>query len=44
LLKDRDRLEVMRDEARKTARARFCASLVIPQYLRYYEQVLGTAQ
>jgi N-acetyl-alpha-D-glucosaminyl L-malate synthase BshA len=44
LLKDRDRLETMRDEARKTARARFCASLVIPQYLRYYEKVLGTPQ
>ena len=43
LLKDRDRLEVMRDEARKTARARFCSSLVLPQYLKYYEQVLGAA-
>ncbi len=43
LLKDRDRLEVMRDEARKTARARFCASLVLPQYIKYYEQILGTA-
>ena len=44
LLKDRNRWEAMRDEARKTARARFCASLVIPQYLKYYEQVLATAQ
>ena len=44
LLRDRDRLETMRDEARKTARARFCASLVIPQYLRYYEKVLDTPQ
>jgi L-malate glycosyltransferase len=44
LLKDRDRLDTMRDEARKTARARFCASLVIPQYLRYYEKILGTPQ
>ncbi|MGA8729739.1 MAG: N-acetyl-alpha-D-glucosaminyl L-malate synthase BshA [Terracidiphilus sp.] len=44
LLADRDRLEAMRDEARKTARARFCASLVLPQYLKYYEQVLGAAQ
>jgi N-acetyl-alpha-D-glucosaminyl L-malate synthase BshA len=41
LLKDRDRLDVMRDAARKTARTRFCASLVIPQYVKYYEQVLG---
>jgi N-acetyl-alpha-D-glucosaminyl L-malate synthase BshA len=44
LLKDRDRLEVMRDAARKTARTRFCATLVLPQYMRYYEQVLGAAQ
>ncbi len=44
LLKDRNRLEAMREEARKTARARFCASLVIPQYLKYYKQILGTAQ
>jgi len=43
LLKDRDRLEVMRDEARKTARSRFCATLVLPQYVKYYEKVLGTA-
>jgi N-acetyl-alpha-D-glucosaminyl L-malate synthase BshA len=41
LLKDRDRLEVMRDEARKTARSRFCASLIIPRYVQYYEQVLS---
>ncbi len=43
LLKDRDRLEVMRDEARKTARSRFCATLVLPQYVKYYEQVLAGA-
>jgi glycosyltransferase involved in cell wall biosynthesis len=41
LLKDRNRLEVMRDAARKTARSRFCATLVLPQYVKYYEQVLG---
>jgi hypothetical protein len=34
----------MRDEARKTARARFCASLVIPQYLKYYEKILNTTR
>jgi N-acetyl-alpha-D-glucosaminyl L-malate synthase BshA len=44
LLRDRDRLEVMRDDARKTARTRFCATLVLPQYMKYYEQVLGTNQ
>ena len=41
LLKDRDRLESMRDAGRKTAQKRFCASLVVPHYVRYYEQVLG---
>ena len=43
LLQDRDRLEKMRDEARKTARSRFCATLVLPQYVRYYEQMLAKA-
>ena len=43
LLKNRDRLEVMRDEARKTARSRFCSTLVLPLYVKYYEEVLGTA-
>ncbi len=41
LLKDRDRLQTMRDAGRKTAQKRFCASLVVPHYVRYYEQVLG---
>ena len=41
LIKERDRLEVMRDAGRKTAQKRFCASLVVPQYVRYYEQVLA---
>ncbi|HUN85374.1 MAG TPA: N-acetyl-alpha-D-glucosaminyl L-malate synthase BshA [Terracidiphilus sp.] len=41
LLKDRGRLEVMRDEARKAARTRFCATLVIPQYVKFYEQILN---
>jgi L-malate glycosyltransferase len=41
LLKDRERLEVMRDNARKTARSRFCATLVLPLYVKYYEQILG---
>jgi len=41
LLKDRDRLEAMRDAGRKTAQSRFCSSLVVPQYVKYYEQVLG---
>jgi len=41
LLTDRDRLQAMRDAGRKTAQNRFCASLVVPQYVRYHEQVLG---
>ena len=40
LLNDRARLQTMRDEARRTAQKRFCASLVVPQYVRYYEKVL----
>ncbi|HEY1901492.1 MAG TPA: N-acetyl-alpha-D-glucosaminyl L-malate synthase BshA [Terracidiphilus sp.] len=41
LLKDRDRLETMREAGRKTAQSRFCATLVVPQYVRYYESVIG---
>lgn len=41
LLKDRDRLEIMRDAARKTARMRFCSSLILPRYVQFYEQVLA---
>jgi N-acetyl-alpha-D-glucosaminyl L-malate synthase BshA len=41
LLSDRARLETMREEARRTAQKRFCASLVVPQYVRYYAQVLA---
>ena len=40
LLKDRDRMEAMRDAGRAMARKRFCSSLVVPQYVNYYEQVL----
>jgi N-acetyl-alpha-D-glucosaminyl L-malate synthase BshA len=40
LLKDRDRLEAMRNEARRTAQNKFCSTLVLPQYVKYYESVL----
>jgi N-acetyl-alpha-D-glucosaminyl L-malate synthase BshA len=40
LLKDRARLEAMREAGRNTAQKRFCASLVVPRYVQYYEQVL----
>jgi N-acetyl-alpha-D-glucosaminyl L-malate synthase BshA len=41
LLTDRARLDAMREAGRKTAQTRFCASLVVPQYLNYYESVLN---
>jgi N-acetyl-alpha-D-glucosaminyl L-malate synthase BshA len=41
LLKNRDRLQAMRDAARKTAQTRYCASLVVPHYVRFYEHVLA---
>jgi N-acetyl-alpha-D-glucosaminyl L-malate synthase BshA len=41
LLKDRERLDAMREAARKDAKKRFCANLVVPQYVRFYGQVLG---
>ena len=44
LLKDRTRLAAMREAGRATAQKRFCSSLVVPQYVRYYEQVLGAEQ
>jgi N-acetyl-alpha-D-glucosaminyl L-malate synthase BshA len=42
LLADRTRMQAMREAGRKTAQSRFCASLVVPQYVRYYESVLGS--
>ncbi len=41
LLNDAPRLQAMREAARKNAQKRFCANLVVPQYVRFYEQVLG---
>jgi hypothetical protein len=41
LLTDSVRHNAMRESARKTAQSRFCASLVVPQYIRYYESVLN---
>jgi N-acetyl-alpha-D-glucosaminyl L-malate synthase BshA len=40
LLTDPARLQAMREAGRKTAQTRFCATLVVPQYMRYYESVL----
>lgn len=44
LLRDRERLNTMREAARRDAQKRFCASLVVPHYVRYYEQVLENAR
>jgi len=41
LLDDPSRLDAMRDAGRRTAQKRFCSTLVVPQYVRYYEQVLA---
>jgi N-acetyl-alpha-D-glucosaminyl L-malate synthase BshA len=43
LLKDRDRLDAMRDAARKEAQRRFCATLVVPKYVNFYESILESA-
>ncbi len=43
LLKDRDRLDTMRDAARKEAQRRFCATLVVPKYVKFYESMLENA-
>jgi N-acetyl-alpha-D-glucosaminyl L-malate synthase BshA len=41
LLRDQARLQQMRDAARRAAQKRFCSTLVLPQYVKYYEWVLG---
>jgi N-acetyl-alpha-D-glucosaminyl L-malate synthase BshA len=43
LLRDREQFRAMQDAARYTARTRFCSSLVVPHYVKFYEQVLGAA-
>jgi N-acetyl-alpha-D-glucosaminyl L-malate synthase BshA len=43
LLRDKERLHAMREAARCTAQKRFCASLVVPQYVRYYEKTVVSA-
>jgi N-acetyl-alpha-D-glucosaminyl L-malate synthase BshA len=40
LLNDQKRLKAMREAGRRTAQKRFCSSLVVPHYVRYYEKVL----
>lgn len=40
LLRDRTRLNTIRETARRTAQKRFCSTLVVPQYVRFYERIL----
>jgi L-malate glycosyltransferase len=40
LLGNPERLDAMREAGRKEAQKRFCASLVVPQYVRFYQRVL----
>lgn len=44
LLSDKTRFSAMRDAARRTAQKRYCASLVVPHYVRYYEKVLANSK
>lgn len=41
LLEDPDRLQGMREAGRKTAQKRFCSTLVLPQYVHFYESLLA---
>ena len=41
LLQEPERLAAMREAGRRTAQTRFCSTLVVPHYVRYYEQVLA---
>ena len=43
LLGNQPRLNAMREAVRKAAQKTYCASLVVPHYVRYYEQILNTA-
>lgn len=43
LLSDNARLEEMRTASRKTAQKRFCSTLVLPQYVEFYEGLLAKA-
>jgi N-acetyl-alpha-D-glucosaminyl L-malate synthase BshA len=40
LLSDKERHQAMRQAARKTAQDRFCATRILPQYVRYYELLI----
>jgi N-acetyl-alpha-D-glucosaminyl L-malate synthase BshA len=41
LLRDPERLNEMREAGRRTAQKRFCSTLVLPQYVQFYESLLA---
>jgi N-acetyl-alpha-D-glucosaminyl L-malate synthase BshA len=43
LLSDRSRLHEMREAGRRNAQKRFCSTLVLPQYVQFYESILSRA-
>jgi L-malate glycosyltransferase len=43
LLNDAERMKTMREAARREAQKRFCATLVVPRYVHYYEKVLAAS-
>lgn len=44
VLSSRDRLNELREAGRRTAQKNFCTTLVIPQYVRFYESLLTNAE
>jgi len=41
LLRDEEKLDIMGVQARASAQARFCSTRIIPQYERYYQDVMA---
>jgi N-acetyl-alpha-D-glucosaminyl L-malate synthase BshA len=44
LLRDPERHQAMREAARRTAQTRFCSTLVVPQYIKFYEEILAESK
>jgi L-malate glycosyltransferase len=44
LLRDPQKHEAMREAARRTAQTRFCSTLVVPEYVKFYEETLTRAK
>jgi L-malate glycosyltransferase len=44
LLRDPVRHQAMRDAARQTAQTCFCSTLVVPQYVKFYEEIMAGAK